>query len=186
MAWLRGQWLATHEQGGRIAVVSGPSGIGKTRLLARFADEVQRSGCVVVRRTGLTAPNLATVAAVAAGGAALVVLDDPLTGLDPTPLSGLPVLVVAGIDRDAAPATCMASLAAAAWRELDPLPDDVCARIAQRWLGTARTVWMSRRSWPPRGATRPGCTGCWPTRSSSGRGSGSTPRSASCAPPAPR
>jgi DNA-binding SARP family transcriptional activator len=134
LAWLRAQWLATHEKGGRIAVVSGHNGMGKTRLLARFADEVQRSGCVVVRRTGLTAPNLSTVAAVAAGGAALVVLDDPLTGLDPAALSGLPVLVVAGIDRDAAPAHVVASLAAAAWRELDPLPDDVCDRIAQRWL----------------------------------------------------
>jgi WD40 repeat protein/DNA-binding SARP family transcriptional activator/energy-coupling factor transporter ATP-binding protein EcfA2 len=135
LAWLRERWLETHEQGGRIAVVSGSSGIGKTRLLARFADEVQRSGCVVVRRTGLTAPNLAAVAAVAAGGPALVVLDDPLTGLDPTPLAGLPVLVVAGIDRGAAPSHVVASLAAAARWDLDPLPDDVCARIAQRWLG---------------------------------------------------
>jgi DNA-binding SARP family transcriptional activator len=122
LAWLRGRWVGTHEQGGRIAVVSGPSGIGKTRLLARFADEVQRSGCVVVRRTGLTAPSLAAVAAVAAGGPALVVLDDPLTGLDPTPLAGLPVLVVAGIDRGAAPAHVVASLAAAAWWGVGPAP----------------------------------------------------------------
>jgi DNA-binding SARP family transcriptional activator len=134
LTWLRGQWLATHEQGGRIAVVSGPSGIGKTRLLADFADEVQRSGCLVVRRTGLTTPNLATVAAVAAGSAALVVLDDPRTGLDPTQLVGLPVLVVAGIDRDAAPQHMQASLAAAAWLELGPLPEEVCGRIARRWL----------------------------------------------------
>jgi len=133
--WLRGQWLATHESGGRVAVVAGPAGIGKTRLLAVFADEVQRSGGVVVRRSGLTAPNLAAVAAVAKGGAALVVLDDPRTGLDVSPLSELPVLIVAGVDRDAAPAHVTASLAAGAWWELDPLPDDVCARIARRWLG---------------------------------------------------
>jgi DNA-binding SARP family transcriptional activator len=125
--WLRGQWLATHESGGRVAVVAGPAGIGKTRLLAVFADEVQRSGGVVVRRTGLTAPNLATVAALARGGPALVVLDDPRTGLDASALSELPVLIVAGVDRDAAPAHVTASLAAGAWRVLDPLPSPKAA-----------------------------------------------------------
>ena len=42
LAWLRSQWLSTIEQGGRIAVVSGQSGIGKTRLIATFANEVER------------------------------------------------------------------------------------------------------------------------------------------------
>jgi WD40 repeat protein/DNA-binding SARP family transcriptional activator len=135
LAWLRGLWLAAHEGGGRSAVICGPSGIGKTRLLATFADEVQRSQAVVVRRTGLTAPNLATVAAVAGGDPALVVLDDPLTGVDLNALAGLPMLVVAGIDPDAVQGHVRASFAAAQWRELPPLPDDVGARIARRWLG---------------------------------------------------
>lgn len=138
LSWLRSLWLATHEQGGRSAVICGSSGMGKTRLLGAFADEVQRSGAVVVRRTGLTAPNLATVVAVAGGGPALVVLDDPLTGVDLRAPSGSPVLVVAGIDRHAAPGHVVAAFAAAQWRELAPLPDEVGSRIAQRWLGQDR------------------------------------------------
>ena len=134
LAWLRSQWLSTIEQGGRIAVVSGPIGIGKTRLIATFANEVERLDAMVVRRTGLTAPNPATVAAVAAGRPALVALDDPLTGLDPYAVADLPVLIVAGIDKERAPAHVPESLASAEWRELVPLTDEVCARIAHRWL----------------------------------------------------
>jgi DNA-binding SARP family transcriptional activator/WD40 repeat protein len=134
LAWLRSQWMSTMEQGGRIAVVSGPSGIGKTRLIATFANEVERLDAMVVRRTGLTAPNPATVVAVAAGRPALVALDDPLTGLDPYAVEDLPVLIVAGIDKERAPAHVPESLASAEWRELVPLTDDVCARIAHRWL----------------------------------------------------
>jgi DNA-binding SARP family transcriptional activator/WD40 repeat protein len=135
LAWLRDLWLATLEHGGRSAVIYGPAGIGKTRLLAAFADEVQRSEAVVVRRTGLTAPNLVTVAAVAGDGPVLVVLDDPLTGVDLSALAGLPVLVIAGIDPDTVSAHVKASLASAHWRQLPPLSDDVGARIARRWLG---------------------------------------------------
>jgi hypothetical protein len=134
LAWLRSQWLSTIEQGGRIAVVSGPTGIGKTRLIATFANEVERLDAMVVRRTGLTAPNPATIAAVAAGRPALVALDDPLTGLDADAVADLPVLIVAGIDKDRAPAHVLDSLASAEQRELVPLTDEVCERIAHRWL----------------------------------------------------
>lgn len=134
LAWLRAQWLRAIDEGGRIAVVSGPSGLGKTRLLAAFADDVQRSNCVVIRRTGLTAPNPGTIAAVAAGRPVLVALDDPRTGLDPRSLADFPVLVVAGVDPTRAPAHVLRSLASAQWRELDPLPDAVCARITRRWV----------------------------------------------------
>jgi hypothetical protein len=127
LAWLRSEWLSTIEQGGRIVVVSGQSGIGKTRLIATFANEVERLDAMVVRRTGLTAPNPATIAAVAAGRPALVALDDPLTGLDPYAVADLPVLIVACIDKERAPAHVPESLASAEWRELVPLTDDVCA-----------------------------------------------------------
>jgi WD40 repeat protein/DNA-binding SARP family transcriptional activator len=140
LAWLRELWLATHEDGGRSAVIYGPSGIGKTRLLAIFANEVQRSGAIVVRRTGLTAPNLATVAAVAEGGPALVVLDDPVTGMDLSALAEMRILVVAGIDPDTVPDHVKASFAPAPWRELAPLPVDATARIAHRWLGEAAEI----------------------------------------------
>ncbi len=156
LAWLRELWLATHEGGGHSAVICGPTGIGKTRLLAAFADEVQRSDAVVVRRTGLTAPNLATVAAVAGGGPALVVLDDPLTGVDLRALAELPILVVAGINPDTVPGHVRAGFAAAEWRELAALPEDVAARIAHRWLGedvetvTIRPILQAARGNPGR------------------------------------
>ena len=69
-----------------------------------------------------------------AGRPTLVALDDPLTGLDPYAVADLPVLIVAGIDKERAPAHVLESLAPAEWRELVPLADDVCARIAHRWL----------------------------------------------------
>jgi len=58
LAWLRELWLATHEAGGRCAVVHGPCGMGKTRLLAAFADEAERSDALVVRRTESGSLNL--------------------------------------------------------------------------------------------------------------------------------
>jgi WD40 repeat protein/DNA-binding SARP family transcriptional activator/energy-coupling factor transporter ATP-binding protein EcfA2 len=134
LSWLRAQWLAAIDQGGRVAVVSGAGGLGKTRLLRAFADDVARSACLVIRRTGLTAPAPATIAAVAAGRPALVVLDDPVTGLDPRALASFRILVVAAVDPVRAPEHVLASLGSAEWRELEPLPGDVCERIARRWV----------------------------------------------------
>jgi WD40 repeat protein len=89
---------------------------------------------MVIRRSGLTAPATVTVAALADGHPALVLLDNPVTGLDPSTLASWKILAVAAVDPTRTPAHVLASLAPAAWHELDPLPDEVCERIARRWV----------------------------------------------------
>ena len=48
MAWLRSTWLDAADGRGEFVSVIGPEGIGKTRLVAELAREVQRSGGVVL------------------------------------------------------------------------------------------------------------------------------------------
>ena len=48
MAWLRSAWLDAADGRGGLVSVLGPEGIGKTRLVAELAREVQRSGGVVL------------------------------------------------------------------------------------------------------------------------------------------
>ena len=133
LEWLRSQWLAMLDRGGRIAVVAGAAGVGKTRLLATFAGEIERVEALVIRRTGMTAPNPASIAAVADGRPALVVLDDPLTGLAPESLAGHRILIVVAVDYDQAPAHVLTSLDTSPWHQLEPLAPDACERIARRW-----------------------------------------------------
>ena len=133
MAWLRERWRHTIEGGGSVAVISGPSGIGTTRLLAAFADEVQRGGYLVVRRSGVAAPNPSTVAALSRDRPVLLVLDGPLTGLDPHSVSPLRMLIVVGVDPAGTPRHVLDSLVSAEWWELEPLAHEICAGIARRW-----------------------------------------------------
>ena len=48
LAWLRTAWLDAADGRGGFVSVLGPEGIGKTRLVAELAREVQRSGGVVL------------------------------------------------------------------------------------------------------------------------------------------
>jgi WD40 repeat protein/class 3 adenylate cyclase len=44
LSWLRGMWRQAHRGHGRVIVVSGPTGIGKRRLVAEMARLVRRGG----------------------------------------------------------------------------------------------------------------------------------------------
>ena len=46
--WLRARWQEATAGGPRIALVSGPSGIGKTRLAAELAVELQRDHAAIL------------------------------------------------------------------------------------------------------------------------------------------
>src|SRR4051812_2281325 len=77
LAWLRRRWARTRE--GRIicVMVWGPAGIGKTRLVAELAAEVQREGAAVLYAGGGEVAEAALATVAEAGG-----------GPPPTPLVG--------------------------------------------------------------------------------------------------
>ena len=79
LEWLRAQWRAAREGPGRLAVIVGARGMGKTRLAAELAAEVRRERGSVVYLDGAEQP-LAVPAVLdqvrAAREAVLVVLDD--------------------------------------------------------------------------------------------------------------
>jgi DNA-binding SARP family transcriptional activator/WD40 repeat protein len=79
LRWLRKRWAEAEIGGARVALVGGPDGIGKTRLAAELAAEVQRTGAVVLYAAGAGSPDAGLEAIRAAEGSerpALVVLDD--------------------------------------------------------------------------------------------------------------
>ncbi len=79
LEWLRERWRCARDGGGRLAVIVGPHGMGKTRLAAELAGEVHRDGGAVMYAAGLGAPDVALAvlaAARASRHATLVVFDD--------------------------------------------------------------------------------------------------------------
>jgi DNA-binding SARP family transcriptional activator/WD40 repeat protein len=79
LRWLRKRWREAEKGGSRIALVGGPDGIGKTRLVAELAAEVQRAGAAVVYAAGSGSPDAALEVIRTAGQgerATLLVLDD--------------------------------------------------------------------------------------------------------------
>ena len=52
LGWLRERWDETRSGGSTVALVSGPAGIGKTRLVAELARDVHRGGASVIYAAG--------------------------------------------------------------------------------------------------------------------------------------
>jgi WD40 repeat protein/DNA-binding SARP family transcriptional activator len=77
--WLRKRWADAETGRSRVALVGGPGGIGKTRLAAELAGEVQRTGAAVLYAAGTGSPDAALEAIRTAERSerpTLVVLDD--------------------------------------------------------------------------------------------------------------
>src|SRR5207247_8783441 len=80
MRWARGTWRQARRGAGRVLVVSGPTGMGKTRLAAEIASHVQTDGGTL-RYAGAGGTAIAdTLAAIEIGRTAtsptFVILDD--------------------------------------------------------------------------------------------------------------
>jgi WD40 repeat protein/DNA-binding SARP family transcriptional activator len=79
LRWLQKRWREAEAARCRVALVSGPPGIGKTRLAAELAAEAQRTGSEVLYSAGSGSPEAALGAIRAAAQSdlpTLVVLDD--------------------------------------------------------------------------------------------------------------
>ena len=125
LAWLLEHWRRTRAGEGRTVVITGPRGIGKTRLAGELARGVLRERARVLYATGRDPSALAS--ALGATRPTLLVLDDvyePPRNLDR--LASSPVLVVATAEDPAA-------LRGAATRQLAPLCADDVLAIARRY-----------------------------------------------------
>jgi WD40 repeat protein/class 3 adenylate cyclase len=153
LRWLRGTWRQARRGRGRVVFVSGPAGIGKTRLAAQLAAEAH-SGGASVRYAGAggagTALSLAAVTdAAGASTPTLVVLDD----IDATgeavaaalashveAMARRPVLVI-GLCQDPAKYPGLATLVERTdargdgHRRLGPLDPSGLTEIARSYLG---------------------------------------------------
>ena len=140
LRWLRERWKEARPGRSRVALVVGPSGIGKTRLAAELAAEVHRSGGIV-----LYAAGSGGLRAVRGAGESerptLLVLDDaedaPPSVLEATALLGrqprrVPLLILV-LRRGEGGPPALADLERAARSErlpLDRLRVDAAAEIA--------------------------------------------------------
>ncbi len=144
LRWLRRRWQEARE--GRVvcALVWGPAGIGKTRLVAELAAEVQRAGAAVFYAGGGEVPDAALATVAAAGKAhrpTLLVLD--YAGDAPPAVlkaaaalvrepEGRPLLIcVLHHDEQGPPAFAALLESGAAQRlRLDPLGEEATAEVA--------------------------------------------------------
>ena len=147
---LREHWRHAHGGAGRLVLVMGARGIGKTRLAAELAAELHRERAIVLYASGAGAPETAR-AAVASVRAArrptLVVIDDldrageELHGVLEDlaeALQALPVLVVAATVPGAPVVRAGATLT------LAPLDADGVAAIAQSYAHESTEIPIGR------------------------------------------
>ena len=172
LVWLRELWRGARDGAGRLVLVAGARGIGKTRLVAALAAEIHRDRGAVIYASGAGAPD-ASLAALASVRAArrptLLVLDDVdhagqavLGALDELTggIGALPVLVVATAEDAELPngsfadaTLCLAPLDAEAVRAITELyadeRDDVTAaaeRLVRESGGIPQRVHISPQS----------------------------------------
>ena len=141
--WLREHWRRARGGAGRLVLVTGETGMGKTRLAAELAVEVHRDRCEVRYAAGggpLDAACAALEGARDAGPPMLLVLDDAdragvelraALGTLVDGLAALPVLVVAtAVDPALAPAPGAGDLLV-----LGPLDADAVHAVARLYVG---------------------------------------------------
>jgi hypothetical protein len=160
LAWLCSYWADAVAGRGNVVVVSGPRGVGKSRLLTELAYDLHRRGAVVHHSVNARSPSPASAAATAQGRPVLMLLDEPLTALAPEAVRALPVLVVAAVDDSATSRHVRAGFSGAPRRELSPLADAESRRIIDRYIGSELALSTPSRScFSQRGcraAARPG------------------------------
>ncbi len=143
LGWLRERWDETRSGGSTVALVSGPAGIGKTRLVAELARDVHRGGASVIYAAGSGAAEPALDAVRRAGESerpTLLVIDDA----DDAPPAALeaavafaakpraPPLLILALHRDEPSPPALAELARAAGLRrlaLERLGPDAAAEI---------------------------------------------------------
>ena len=140
---LREHWRRVRDGAGRLVLVTGAQGSGKTRLAAELAREVRRDGGTVLYASRAEALDGVSALARSAQRPTLVVLDDADQGGGPMraalaelgeALGALPLLVLA-IAEDAA---STAARHTAATLSLGPLDGEAVRAVAQLYVG-ART-----------------------------------------------
>ena len=142
---LRDEWREARDGAGRMVLIVGARGIGKTRLSAELAAEVGRDRVAVLYGSGPRASAEALASARAERRAALLVIDDADRGGAALRaavaelahgLAGLPLLVLATAE-DAAFAT---GLRAAATLTLAPLDADGVRAVARLHAGAREDI----------------------------------------------
>jgi DNA-binding SARP family transcriptional activator/WD40 repeat protein len=139
LEWLREHWRGAKRGAGRLLLVAGARGMGKTRLAAELARDVERERGDVLYLDGKSPPETVRVAlegARAAGRPTLLVVEDAdrageeqLAALDElvVALAGLPLLVLATAESSAVGTR----MRAAATLELPPLDRDGVLAVAR-------------------------------------------------------
>ena len=143
LEWLRGHWRRALAGAGRIVLVAGERGIGKTRLVAALAGEVLHGHGAVLYGSA-QASHEALAAARSADGPTLLILDDVtdeagelhLTGATLAGLEGRADLVVATAEHVAR----AASLRPAGTLILKPLDAGGVRALAQHYVGATDDV----------------------------------------------